>query len=207
MLRMYFDSYRGWGFSILKEHEMIDKNLVKIAKDVKKMLEEGKTVEEVEKILFEEYYGFEEGDYRIEKEYKTIILTNRIGEAVKILLVDIDKKLEEIEKEFKKWINKYPFYQKFEVYYDRWQDGGFIGTIEEVANGNVEEITIHDVKIETGKEGVKAIFEDWRDYISNSDDWDPEISFYCETEGDEFRLVIVFDVADSENIEIKAKEE
>jgi hypothetical protein len=205
MLRMYFEAYRNWGFSALKEYDMVDKNLVKIAKDVRKMLERRKKVEEVEKILYKEYYGFEEGDYTIEKEYKTIILRNGLGEGVKIILVDFDKEFEKFERKLKRWLNKYPFNQKFEVFYNRWRDGGFIGTMEEVAIGDIEEITEDDIKIKTDIDGVKAIFEDWKDYILNSDDWDPRIEFYGKAKGDKFRLVIVFDIVDKEIIEIKAR--
>ena len=205
MLGMYFEAYRDWGFASYKENKMIDKTLVKIAKDVRKMLERGKKIEEVEKILYAKYYGFEEGDYTIEKEYKTIILRNTLGEGVKIILVDFDKEFAKYERKLKKWLDKYLFNQKFEVYYNRWEDGGFIGTMEKIAIGNIEEISEGNIKVETDKDGVKTIFEDFSKYIFNSDNWDPGIEFYCKAKGDKLSLVIVFDVVDKEIIEIKAR--
>ena len=138
MFRLYYQTLRDFNFSYFNEHQIIDNDLVEIAKDVKKMLEAGKTVEEVEKILYKEYYGFEEGERFIEIEDKTIILRNEIGEAVKILLIDFEKELEKIEKELKEWLYQYSVRQIFEVSYNRWQDGGFSWIIDEVAIGEVE---------------------------------------------------------------------
>jgi hypothetical protein len=206
MLGMYFEAYRDWGFASYKEYKMLDRDLVKIAKEVRKMLEEGKKVEEVEKILYEEYYGFEEGDYSFEKEDKAIILSNRIGEAVKIVLIDFEKELEKIEKELKEWLYQKPPRQIYEVYYNNWREGGFSGIIEEVALGEVEELTVDDVKIETAMDGVKAIFEEWSTYILDSEDWKSGDRFYYEKTEDSFKLILELSDLWTEEIEIKVKE-
>jgi len=180
MFKTYYKGMRDWDFSQFSKHKIRDDGLIEIAEDVVKMLEEKKTLKEIENILYQEYFGFEEGERFIEINDNYVVLSNDLGEEIKIVLIDFEKELNEIKQKLEKWLSQYSENQKFLVYYDRWQNGGHSAILEAVALDGVYEETIHDVYITTNKEGVRKIYEDWADYIFDSEDWDTEDRFSCD---------------------------
>lgn len=180
MFRAYYKGVRDWDFSQFGKHKIIDEHLINIANDVVKMLEQGKTAKEIESVLYQEYYGFEEGKRFIEITDNYIVLSNDLEEEIKIVLIDFEKELKEIEQKLEEWLSQYSENQKFIVYYNRWQDGGHSGVLEAVALDGVYEETIHDVYITTNKEGIRKIYRDWADYIFDTENWGTGDRFDCD---------------------------
>jgi preprotein translocase subunit YajC len=98
---------------------------------------------------------------------------------------------------------------KFIVFYNRWNDGGLIGAIEEISKGEVRELDSlgNVVEIELDRDGVIKIFKEFVSYIMDSEEWGNNDYYggWIDENGD-FVLYMEFPYYGVERVIIKRKE-
>jgi hypothetical protein len=85
------------------------------------------------------------------------------------------KELQKLGKKFMQYLEDC-CYNSFVIKYDRWQDGGFVGTIQEIAKDYHKDYK-NEVIISTDTEGAKKIVKDFISYIVNAESWEKEDKF------------------------------